>query len=112
MSSDADINVFWLKSRAVRAIYYERGSRKMIVQTAHGKFLVYKDIDQDLTHALATHAAPGMVYVQQLRTILRPKLAKMTLSNFMLLRRVRKIARTVSETAPDDHTDRCPDAGR
>jgi len=117
MSSDPDIDAFWLKSRAMRAIYYERNTRKMIVQTAHGKFLIYKDIDEQLTHALAAHAAPGMVFTQQLKTVLKPKLARMTLSNFMLLRRVRKIAKAASETAalqaaPDDHADRRPDAGR
>lgn len=112
MSSDPGINVFWLKSRVMRAVYYHRDTRKMVVQTAHGKFLIYGDIDQALADALVAHTAPGMIYEQQLRAVLKPKLEKMTLSNFMLLRRVRKIAQSASEATPDDHTDRRPDAGR
>jgi hypothetical protein len=112
MSSVSDISVFWLKSRVMRALYYERSSRKMVVQTAHGKFLVYGDIDQDLTDALASHTAPGMVYDSQLRAALKPKLEKLSLSNFMLLRRIRKIAQPALETAPDDHADGSPDTGR
>ena len=109
MSSVPDIDVFLCRSRVIRAVYYERRSRKMIVETAHGKFMIYTDIDKTLTEALVADAAPGMIYSQTLRAALRPKLAKMTLANFTLLRRIRKIA---SEAAPDDHTDRRPDAGR
>jgi hypothetical protein len=112
MSSDPEIDVFWLKSRVMRALYYQRRTRKMVVQTAHGKLLIYTDIDQDLTTALAAHAAPGMLYEQKLRAALRPKLATMTFANFLLLRRIRKLGRTILQAAPDDHTDRCPDAGR
>jgi hypothetical protein len=117
MSTDPYIDAFWLKSRVMRALFYDRRSRTMIVQTAHGKFLIYRDIDQQLTQALAAHTAPGMLYEQSLRAALKPKLAKMTPANFMLLRRVRKIAKAgseaaASEAAPDDHADRRPDAGR
>lgn len=112
MSSDPDIDVFWLKSRVMRALYYQRATRKLVVQTAHGKLLIYTDIDARLAAALAAHTAPGMIYEQKLRAAWRPKLANMTLANFLLLRRIRKLARTASEAAPDDHTDRRPDAGR
>ena len=115
MSSDSGIDVFWFKSRVMRALYYQRDTRKMIVQTAHGKFLIYGNIDQDLTDALVAHTAPGMIYDQQLRAALKPKQEKMTLANFMLLRRIRKIAKAASkqmalEAAPDDHSDGRPQA--
>jgi len=112
MWSNSDIEVFWLKSRVMRALYYQRDTRKMVVQTAHGKLLVYTDIDHELMAALAGHAAPGMVYEQTLRAALRPKLARMSLANLLLLRRIRKLDQVPLQAAPDDHADRRPDAGR
>lgn len=92
MSSDPGIDVFWLKSRVMRALYYQPETRKMVVQTAHGKLLIYTDIEHGLTAALAAHAAPGMIYNQKLRAVLKPKLARMSFANLMLLRRIRKLA--------------------
>ena len=46
MWTDPDIDVFWLKSRVMRALYNEPRTRRMVVQTTQGKFLIYSDIDQ------------------------------------------------------------------
>jgi hypothetical protein len=92
MPSDPDLDIFWLTSRVMRALYYQPSTRKMVVQTAHGKLLVYDDIDRDLTAALAAHHAPGMIYDKSLRAALKPKLARMSLANILLLHRIRRLA--------------------
>jgi len=93
------LEVFQLNSRVISAVYYHAPTRRMVIQTAHGKFLVYADIDRDVPAAIADHPAPGMLFEQELRAVLKPKMAmKISLSTLFLLRRVRALARLKQET--------------
>lgn len=91
------LEVFQLNSRVISAVYYHASTRRMIIQTAHGKFLIYTDIGEDVPAAIRSHPAPGMFFDQGLRLALKPKMAtKMSLANLLLLRRVRSMAETLS----------------
>lgn len=92
------LEVFQLNSRVISAIYYHAPTRRMVVQTAHGKFLIYTGIDKDIPAAIVGHPAPGMLFEQGLRAALKPRMAaRMSLSNLFLLRRVRALARLKPE---------------
>lgn len=88
------LEVFHLNSRVISTVYYHAPTRRMVVKTAHGKFLIYSDIDADLPLAIRDHPAPGMLFDQELRTALKPRLSsRMSLSNFFLLRRIRSLTK-------------------
>lgn len=88
------LEVFQLSSRVISVVYYHAPTRRMVIQTTHGKFLIYADIDPALPLAIRDHPAPGMLFDQGLRAALKPKLAsRISLSNFFLLRRVRTLAK-------------------
>lgn len=88
------LEVFQLNSRVISAVYYHAPTRRMVIQTAHGKLLIYSDIDQDLPQALRDHPAPGMLFDQGLRKALKSRRAsRFSLSNVFLLRHIRVLAK-------------------
>lgn len=100
--------VFQFRSRILRAVYYDAAIRKMIIQSAHGRFFIYRDVGRDVIDLLASHPAPGALFDKHLRKQLRAKRERMTLSNIILLRRARKILvannlRAGQKYASDNH---------
>jgi hypothetical protein len=99
------LDYFHLKSRVLRAVYYDVATRKMVVQTTHGRFLIYRDIDREIVDALASHPSPGVLFDQHLRKPMKSRRERMTLTNLLLLRRVRKIAKAGLKAGPYNEAD-------
>lgn len=91
------LEVFQLRSRVLRAVYYDVAKKKMIVETTGGKIRIYRDIGEGLVSLLVNDPAPGMVYERHLKAALKPLLCSMTMSNIVLSRRVRQISRTAGK---------------
>lgn len=90
------LEIFQLKSRVLRAVYYDLAKRKMAVEMTQGKIRIYKNINPELVELLVTHPAPGMLYDDHLKTALKPMLCHLA-SNLLLLRDIRQVARSFGE---------------
>jgi hypothetical protein len=88
------LEVFQLRSRVLRTVYYDGASKKMVVEMTQGKIRIYRNVAAELVSLLVNHPAPGVLYEQQLKSALKPRLCSMTMSNMLLLRQVRKISRS------------------
>lgn len=95
---DSGLEIFRLKSRVLRAVYYDLAKRKMALEMTQGEIRIYKNIKRELVELLVTHPAPGVLYDQRLRTALKPMLCHPA-SNLSLLRHIRQIARLSGEIA-------------
>ena len=87
------------RSRTLRTVHYEIATRKLVVITAHRKTFVYSDISPDLVASWIAKPASGWTYNAHLRLALRPYLSRMSISNALLLRRIKKIVMS----RPSDH---------
>jgi hypothetical protein len=88
--------IFPLKSRVLRAVYYDMAKQKMVLELTRGKIRIYKNIEEDLVRFLVAHHAPGMLYDQYLKAALKPLLCN-SASHFFLLRHIRQIAKSSPE---------------
>ena len=99
-AESSSLEVFHLRSRVLRTVYYDGGKKKMVVEMTQGKIRIYRNVCNDVVSLLVNHPAPGVLYEQQLKAALKPLLCSMTMSNMLLLRQVRQISRAAGERKP------------
>lgn len=87
------LEVFELRSRVLRAIYYDAAKKKMVAETTQGKIRIYRNVEKEIVLLLVNDAAPGLLYEQHLKAALKPQLCGMTMSNIVLSRRVRRLSK-------------------
>jgi len=96
IADEPGLEIFQLKSRVLRAVYYDLAKQKMVLEMTQGKIRIYRNIRPELVELLVTHPAPGVLYDQRLKAALKPMLCHPA-SNLFLLRHVRQIARSTGE---------------
>lgn len=88
-----DLEIFPLKSRVLRTVYYDNATRKMVLELTQGKVRIYRNIEKELVRLLVNHPAPGMFYDRELKAALKPLLCS-RVSELLLVRHIRQIAKS------------------